>query len=232
MNSITELIAIARRDVLKDVLPLGAPVERYLWSDATLLNFAYEAIQEACSRASLLKRVSNVAVVVNTAEYAINSTIRQIYFAKLDSASDVLCQATDAELTLRRSSKWREQTGKPTHYLRRGHKITLYPIPIDADILVISSSNNFIYPPATTATAPDVVFDFAVDIDQQYHKDILHWIAYKAFEFPEDPTVTNHTLALDHLRLFELAFGQRKTAKHDQFAFESPMYSTMITGRR
>ena len=227
MNTIAELIAVARRDTLKDTIDT-----RYLWSDATLLEFAYEAIQEACSRASLLKRISNVAVVADTAEYAINSTIRQIYFAKFDSSSDVLHQTTDAELTLKRGSRWREQKGKPTHYLRRGHKITLYPIPIDADTLVISSSNNFIYPPAATATAPDVVFDFAVDIDQQYHKDLLHWIAYKAFEFPEDATMTNHALASDHLKLFELAFGQRKTAKHDQFAFESPLYGTMIIGRR
>jgi hypothetical protein len=225
VNTIAELIAVARRDTLKDT------VVKYLWSDETLLNNAYEAIQEACARASLLKRISNVEIVAGTAEYSINSTIRQIYFAKLDSSNDVLQQTTDAELSLRRGSKWRSHTGTPTHYVRRGHKITLYPAPIATDVLVISSSNNFIYPPAVTATPPDVVFDFAVDIDQQYHKDLLHWIAYKCFEFPEDRELTNHALALDHLRSFEIAFGQRKTAKFEQFAFESPMYATRIARR-
>jgi hypothetical protein len=224
MKTIADLIATARRDVLKD--DKGTDNER-LWKEASLLNFAYEAIAEACARVPLLKRISHVAVVANTAEYKINNAIRQINLAKLDSVTYELQQTTFERLSIDCGSAWRTRKGTPTHYVKRGNKITLFPMPIANDTLVISSSNNFIYPPETKATPPDVTFNFAEDIDEKYHAGLMNWIAYKCFQFPEDIELTNHARAFDHLKLFNEEFGIKHTALHEQFDHETPMYAVV-----
>lgn len=214
MIDIVELVALARRDVLDDT------IADYRWSNETLTNFALEAVQEACHRAPLLKKASTVAVVANTATYNIDAAIRQILVAKLDAVDIPLKQTTDAELMIRRSSTWRKHEGTPTHFVRVGHKITLYPKPIANDTLVLSTTNNFTY----TAT----VYDTEIDIDSVYAKDLLYWIAHKAFAMM-DADQLNDKKSKDNLAMFERAFGVRHSAKHDQVSFDTPMYGTRIS---
>jgi hypothetical protein len=214
MIDIAELIPLARRDVLDDT------IADYRWSDATLTNFALEAVQEACHRAPLLKKVSTVKVVIDKATYAIDDSIRQILVAKLDAIATPLQQTTDAQLMLRRSSQWRTHKGTPTHYVRVGHKITFYPAPILADTLVLSTTNNFNY------TATD--YETEVDIDPVYAKDLIQWIGHKAFAMM-DADQLNDRKSKDCLAAFESAFGIRHTAKYDQVSFDSPMYGTRVS---
>jgi len=211
--TIAALVLAARSDILDDE---AAP---YLWSDAQLTRYANEACLEACKRAPLIQRTNNVAVTAATAAYAIDAFTRQIYVAKLNLETVPLTQTTDAQLSYVYGSSWRTITGTPRHYVRRGHTITLFPVPIVNDTLVITGSS-----------VPDGDFDVDVDIDSAYHDSLLHWIAYKAY-LKTDADTYNPLKAVDFLKMFDAKFGPAHTARYDQIAQDTPKYSTLVSGR-
>lgn len=211
--NIAGLVSEARSDLLDDAV---AP---YLWSDVQLTRFVNEAVQEACLRAPLLERVKTLAITSDQADYKLDSSTRQILFAKLNLGSGSLIQTTESELSLNRGSNWRINTGTPTHYLRAGSKLRLYPIPTANDTLVISASH-----------IPDDDFEFEDDIDPAYHKPLLYYIAYKAYLL-NDQDAHNPIKAADYLKQFEAIFGIRHTAKYDAVALSTPMYGSMTRSR-
>lgn len=212
--TINDLITEAREDILDDINSA-----KYLWSVKQLTRYANEAVLEACSRAPLINRVKTKAIVATTAEYVLDSFIRQIYVAKLDLQTEPLIQITDAQLSIGVGYNWRTSTGTPTHYIRTGHKLRLYPIPIVDDTLVM-----------TTSSIPDDDFDFEEDIDPAYHKCLLYYIAYKAYML-NDADTYNPVKAADFLKMFDAVFGVKHTAKYNSVAFDTPMYGTIICGR-
>jgi hypothetical protein len=210
---IASLVRYTREDFLDDT------VEDYLWNTAQLTRFANEAVKQACIRAPLLKKSKTISVVADTADYTIESTVRQIYVAKLDLGVNPLIQETDEGLSLMIGSNWRTRTGTPTHYVRLGKKLRLYPIPLVNDTLVMSTSN-----------IPDDDFDLEDDIDPTYHEALAFWIAYKAFMFPDKDTY-NPVKAADYLAMFNSAFGDSHTAKYDEVSFNTPTYVSHAGGR-
>jgi hypothetical protein len=211
--TITELISEARQDLLGDT------VADYLWSDAQLTRFANEAILEACERAPLITRTNTISVVAGTAEYTLNEFTRQIYTAKLDLATSPLYQATESDLALYYTSQWRTKNNTPTHYVRTGNKIRLYPNPIVNDNLVIVAKS-----------IPDDDFDLETDIDPAYHKDLLYYIAYKAYMYPDADSIAT-AKADEYLAKFTARFGPRKSAKWDKVSQNHVMYGGWIGGR-
>ena len=221
MTALTDLVLHTRYDIIGDI------VEPYLWTDEDLTRYANDAIVEACLRAPLLKRVTTKAIVAATATYAIDVSIKQIYTAKLDLATTPLIQTTDTELSLYYGSQWRTRSGTPTHYVRSGPSLTLYPSPIVNDTLVIASSN-----------VPDAGFDLAVDIDPIYYNALMYYIAYLAFRTSVDvnPILGENRLqsplkALEYLALFDAQFGTKKTAKFQQLSQDTPLYGSITGGR-
>lgn len=212
--TIDDLVLEARTDILDDTVSA-----KYLWSNLQLTRYANEAVLEACSRAPLINRVLTKAITAATAEYVIDSFIKQIYVAKLDLQTTPLIQATDATLSIGIGSSWRTSTGTPTHYIRTGHKIRLYPVPIVDDTLVMTTSN-----------IPDDDFSFEDDIDPAYHKGLLYYIAYKAYML-NDADAYNPVKAADFLKMFDVIFGVKHTAKYNSVAYDSPMYGT-VSGAR
>lgn len=211
--TIADLVAEARADILADT------AAEYLWSDVQLTRYANEAILKACSRAPLINRVKTNAIVATTAEYVLDSFVRQLYVAKLDLQTYPLIQTTDAQLSIEVGYNWRTRTGTPTHYIRTGHKLRLYPIPIVNDTLVM-----------TTSSIPDDDFYFEDDIDPAYHKCLLYYIAYKAYML-NDVDTYNPVKAADFLKMFDAVFGVEHTAKYNSVAFDTSLYGTIIGGR-
>jgi hypothetical protein len=211
--SISELVSQARTDVLDD------SATPYLWSDEQLTRYADEACLEACKRAPLVKRAYTLNVVAGTAAYSIDASVRQIYLAKLTAFDNPLSHVSEEDLTITIGPSYRLITGQPTAFTRRKHTITLYPIPVANDTLVLSTSNT-----------PDDNFDVDDDIDSVYHKGLLHYIAYKAYLL-RDADTYNPVKAAEHLASFDRFFGMPKSAKYDSVAQATPMYSTVISGR-
>lgn len=219
MQSITELVSTARRDVLDN-----DTIAPYRWSDAQLTQWANEAIQEACARASLLTETNTIVVITGTSDYPIDRKARQILFAKNSLQNYPLKQITDAELIVRHSRNWRIRKGTPTHYLRIGHTITLYPIPVADDTLTIQTVNNFVIGTPVT--------DLSELIDERYHVDLMHWIAHKAYiSDRRDPDLHDPERSAEHNALFEAAFGFKHSAKYEQVVFNSPSNPVQVYSR-
>ena len=212
---LSDFLTEIRQDFLDD------SVLENLWSDAQLLRFIKEAINELCVRASVLNKSSRVFVKAGIAQYDIEPTIRQIYTAKLNLSDRALIQTTLPELELTRGISWRTRTGTPTHYVRKRHVIILFPVPTVADTLIVWSSN---------LTDSDDVADDLELIDEAYHKCLMYYIAYKALLL-NDADAGQQKKALDYFAMFENIAGARHTAKHDQFKFETPIYGSSVPFR-
>lgn len=208
-------------DIVKEVREdfLDDAIEPYLWSTAWLKRYVSEAIYEACMRAPLITRVKTNAITAAVTDYAIDSSIRQITVAKLDLATSPLDQVTEATLAFTKGSAWRQHTGTPTNYIRTGHKLRLYPIPLVDDTLVMSTTN-----------IPDDNFYLDDDIDPAYHKALMFYVVYKAYML-NDADTYNPIKAADFLAMFNNVFGDRNTAKYDAVAQSTPMYATQVGGR-
>lgn len=218
MQTIAELVSTARRDVLDN-----DTIAPYRWSDAQVTQWANEAIQEACARAPLLYDESTISVVAGTASYSIDSTIRRITNAQLTLLDYPLKQTTDAELTVKRGRYWRKREGTPSHYIRRGHRITIFPIPLVNDTLTLQTTNNFVI---------GSTIDLDADIDTRYHVDLMHWIAHKAFiSDRRDPDLHDPERSAAHLSLFESAFGFKHSAKYEENVFDTPVNPIQIYSR-
>jgi hypothetical protein len=213
MTTISDLVTEARTDLLNDT------VADYLWSTEQLTRYANEAITEACKRAPLITRTKTVAVLKTVADYVMDSSIRQIYRAKLNLSTRPLIQSTDVIMSMQHGTEWQTRTGTPTHFIRHGHKLKLYPIPLVNDTLRIDAS-----------CLPDDDFDLDEDIDTSYYPAIVSYIAYKAFSLRDmdsyDPGKANELLAV-----FNAKFGQPHTARYDSFSQDNPMYATVVSGR-
>lgn len=207
--SISDLVKEARSDILGDTVP------EYLWSDKQLTRYALEAVKEACIRSPLMVKAYALAITAATAEYAISSYIRQLLYVMPALQSKPLQQDTDVGLTMRFGYNWREHTGTPSHYVRTGSKIRLFPIPIVNDSLVISAS-----------AIPDDDFDLDADIDPVHHKGLLNYIAYKAYLLNDADTYSANKAA-EFLRLFNEEYGVKHSAAYDMVSHNTPMYGTM-----
>lgn len=208
-----EIVKEVREDFLDDT------VEPFLWSNLRLKRFVTEAITEACIRAPLITRTKTKAITAATATYAIDTSIRQITVAKLNLSIYPLDPITEATLALTKGSAWRETTGTPTHYIRTGHKLRLYPIPIVNDTLVMSTIN-----------MPDDDFYLDDDIDPVFQRSLMFYVVYKAYMSP-DLDSYNPVKAAEFLTMFDAKFGGSHTAKYDAVSLSTPLYATQIGGR-
>jgi hypothetical protein len=204
--TLEELVVAVREDLLDDaVLP-------YLWSNSQLVRYANDAVKEACKRSILLQKNYTVPVLPGKGNYTIHPSIHTLLLAKLNTQTMPLTQTTDAALSAIHPN-WRDQTGTPTQFVRIRHTLRLYPLPIEADVMALESSN-----------IPDDDFDFEEDFNQSLADDLMYWIAYKAFMIP-DMDKYNPVRAKEYLALFESAFGVGHSAQYEQIEAATPAYN-------
>ena len=212
--TLDELVDNTREDILMDLIP-----DAYLWSDKQLLRYAKEACLEACKRAPLINATHTKSVIVARASYDIDEEIRQIKSIILTSTTDPLTQTTDYEIQLMYGPQWRNNTGTPTHYIRTNHALLLYPIPEVADSITLYTTDR-----------PDEFIYLDDEFDSSYHQALQYWIAHRAYQ-KNDANTFNSQKAIDYLAMFNAKFGEPKSARLEQFAFNNPMYGTIISGR-
>ena len=213
MTTISDLVSEARTDLLNDT------VADYLWSTEQLTRYANEAITEACKRVSLITRSKTVPVLKTIADYVMDSSTRQIYQAKLNLSTRPLIQSTDVILSMQHGTAWQTHTGTPMNFVRTGHKLRLYPIPLVDDTLTLNTSNT-----------PDDDFDLDDDIDASFYPALIGYIAYKAYSL-RDMDTYDPVKSAEYLTRFNAVFGQPRTAKYDSYSFDNPMYATATSGR-
>ena len=207
------LVQRCREDILDDVHT------DKLWSDAKLTRFAEDAILEACKRAPLIKRAYKIPVVAGTATYAIDHSIRQVLSAQLSLQNYPLSATTEATQDQFAGTFWRTVKDTPYRYIRNKQQITLFPIPVVSDSLVI-----------TTTNIPDDSFDLETDIEPAYYQGFVYYMAWKAYNLQDADTI-NPGKAKENMNLFNEFFGLKHTAKFDIVSQNSPMYATYFGGR-
>lgn len=217
--TIAAIIQNCREDILSDdQFP-------YVWDDAKLTRYCMEAIKEACKASPLIKRTTSIAVWNGVSDYALPSTTRQIFTVKFIDIDKPLDQKTDAELCLLYGSSWRAKTGTPTHYVRVGNTLTLFPAPIANNELRVYASS-----------LPDRTFDVDLDINEDHHVFFGYYIAYKAYNINTKTSMDSkgdgqQHQAMDWLAMFDAHFGVRKSEKYYRFSQDTPMYGSVIGGR-
>ena len=189
--SIASLLEAVRIDYLDD------SVAPYLWSDAAITRHINEAVKEACLRAPLITRSYAISLAIDKAVYELDPSVRSIM------RIDGLTQHTESEMVHYFGSEWRNRTGVPKFYIRRGNKITLSPVPDAIGTLSVETTN-----------VPDDDFELDDDINPIYHDALLFWVAYKCYMFPDQDTY-NPVKARDYLAQFDDAFGVKHSAKYD-----------------
>jgi hypothetical protein len=138
-----------------------------------------------------------------------------------------LKQTTDALLNVYMGVSWRTKTGTPTHFIKDKKTVTLYPIPIVNDTLVINASH-----------LPDVTFSLDTDMDSRYYDALMYYMAYLALRTSMDTNpilgedrYKNPMKPLEYLALFDAYFGRKKSAKYHQFAQDTPVNGRVVGGK-
>ena len=202
--------------------------EPYLWSDAEVREFADDAENEAAERARLIKdstttAICQVAVVANTAAYALDSRVISVERAKLDSQSVPLVlsstQAMDQNMGVRprdwRASSsnwvggiaggWEARQGTPNTAVLDaegpGWKLMLSPIPTKADTLRLQVYRLPLVALSTSeANTPEIPL--------RLHIRLVDWMVYRAYS-KQDAETFDREKAAQAEATFTSAFGQR-----------------------
>lgn len=203
-----ELLNITRSVELDDA---AAP---YLWSDAELIEFASDAEEEACRRASLLvdsttTAICQIAVVIGTSTYALDSRVIRIRRARLNSASVQLKFKTSREMD-EEYAGWETATGTPSTLVTdyQTGSVRLYPTPDATDTLKLTAVRLPLVPLNDMEDTPE--------INARFHRDLRHWIAKRAFEKRDTDTEDVKRSSAAESR-FIAAFGSRPDARIEEF---------------
>lgn len=203
------LITELREDYLDDAV---AP---YQWSDAKLLRYLNDAVDEAVIRAHLKKSTQSITVVADTATYSLNDDCLEVDVMKTTLNGGALTQATEEEISTRCGRDWREHTGTPRLFIRSQQTITLYPIPDANDTATVKYFQRH---EAATGTSEEP------DIEEKHHRYLNFWAAHRAL-MTRDVDQNDTERSERFLQRFEQYFGPRRSAQIS--ALNSPKYATV-----
>lgn len=202
-----ELLAMVRRDELDDD---STP---YLWSDASLIEYAEDAENEACRRASLLRDATTTAIcritlAAGTASYDIDPRVLRVRRARLVGNAP-LRPMTTAELDECRSG-WEDESGEPVAYVADWETgaLRLYPTPNAVGTVELQ-----------VVRLPLVAMNDMEDtpeIHARFHRDLRHWIVKRAFSKKDSETEDLKRAAEAEAR-FAAAFGPPLSARTEEW---------------
>ncbi|MCK0507904.1 DUF6682 family protein [Aromatoleum anaerobium] len=203
-----ELLAIIRRDELDD------ESQPYLWSNAALIEYAEDAENEACRRASLLRdattpAICRITLVAGTSEYDLDPRVIRLRRVRLTGNSTPLVPVTTAQLDEEHPG-WEDETGEPSCYLTDWEtgEIRVVPTPTAVGTLELQ-----------VVRLPLVALNDMEDtpeIHARFHRDLRHWIVKRAFSVL-DSERQDKDRAKDAESRFALAFGDPLSARTEEW---------------
>lgn len=192
----------------------------YLWSDDFLAGALDRAFVEAIERSSPIydqgtEEVCVIPLVIGTHTYEVHPSIQQI--DRLFCASDdrALVPRSMRDVANDAGLQWDQHQGLPYWYYRLGRSIRVYPTPTVTDTL-----NLWVYRRPLDAELPSKDSTMAA-LGSQYHDKLVEWVCYEAYRVKDSDTYAMDKAA-EALKLFEAAFGRRRSAKADRVLAESP----------
>lgn len=179
----------------------------YLWSDTEIYAWLTDAEREAARRARLIvdsatAAVCTIAVVANTAQYALDARI--IYIRRVKLASRTLpLEPLDYRDLDACTPGWESHTGTVSAYVRGmdSNKLRIYRKPTAVDsinLLVVRE-------PLLALSAAQTTLEIAA----RYHVALLDWVCFRAYS-KKDSQAYDPDLAGKHATMFEAEFGTRE----------------------
>lgn len=197
----SELIEKARKKV-DDV------EEPFLVDEESFVDFANEAVLEACRRSRLKLGKMTLNVIANQSEYELPTGMIFIRSAKLTNEYGKLTPISYSDLE-ECNPRWEEDKGEPVHIITdiETGKFTLYPAPETNSILVIGGTQ-------------EPIFGETLDILERYHFSLIFWLCHKYYG-QQDPDIHDAKLEMKNLELFENEFGKKSSAENETFDYRN-----------
>lgn len=185
-------------------------VHGQFWSDAEIVSYLNEAVQEACERAKLIEDRSTPAVCTITLEpgkssYPLHCSVLQV--KRLTFRGRVLEETSVEELDCTYSG-WETRSGMPRYWVFDGAnsrgtpRIRLVPAPVEAGEVALTVYRGALKPidPCNTQAHPE--------IHERFHMRLMDWMLHRAY-LKQDADTFDPNKAATSLALFDQAFGQR-----------------------
>lgn len=198
-------------DVCRD--RIDDAVEPYLISDSEWTRYAIQAQQEAAERALSLLYDYTMAVVPGQAVYGLDPLIITPIRLKLEAQPAPLRQTTQRSLD-RRGWHWEQETGTPSFYYQIEHKVYLFPIPEEEDVLQLRAYSY----PMSNLSLPD---DLLLEIPEKDHYALTYWMCWEALT-KIDTELYDAQRGEKELMLFTQHFGPGRSALEIRHARELP----------
>lgn len=189
------------------------------WSDAAVVSYLNEAVQEACERAKLIEdrltpAVCSVAVLAGQAAYDLHPSVLQIKRAQLagypHARHRVLTETSTEEMDATYCG-WETRTSFPGHFIfepatgLQPPRIRLVSTPNAIDVLALTVVRGPLKP--LSETRPNE----RPEIPERFHTRLLDWVYHRAY-FKQDADTFDPAKGAQALALFEQSFGVRPDA--------------------
>ena len=198
MSTAQSLITIIRTEFLDD------PNPRYLWSDDFLLWALNNAVAQATDRSDIIQESELIPIVVNQADYMINSHFNRVTRVSIDGV-DVCKTSIDClqsnPCLCGVAQKWRTETGYPVKsFVQDCYKITLIKIP-DYHYVGKSIKVEGFAQPLTAMTMAD-----NIPIPESSEMYLIYWVLHQAY-MKRDSETYDPAKVEYYRSLFESEFG-------------------------
>lgn len=202
--NLDELIASVRNR-------LDDKVEPFLWDTSELTQYINTAVIEACIRAELIldartPAVCKINLQAGQGEYDLHSKVLFIKSATIGTAPRTKLYKATTPLLDANCNDFPIGTGVPQYYVLDvgTGRVGVYPIPEANNEMWFYVSRLPLVSLSDPGSTPE--------IPELYHFGLIHWACHEAY-LKEDAETKDETKAMKYLSLFELQFGQRKTAQ-------------------
>ena len=183
------------------------------WSDAQIVRYLNEAVQEACERAKLIEdrltpAVCTITLAPDVSTYQLHPSVFEIKRATLRGRplDETSVEELDCDFP-----GWESAKGLPRAFIfeqangARAASIRLVRIPTQADTLALT-----VYRGALKPLSAD--FDTAKpEIPERFHERLMDWVLHRAY-LKQDADTFDPTKAAESKALFVQAFGERPDA--------------------
>jgi hypothetical protein len=205
-----ELIKTCRRELADD----SGGAKNGLVKDWQLIDYANDAENEACRRASLISDSSTTAictipVLTGVNIYDLDPRIIYVQRIKLLSKSQPLGKYTFKELDEFRVG-WETSTGTVEAIVTGMDtgKLQIYRIPIADDTIKLTVTRIPLVEMLALADTPE--------INQRFHRSLIFWMKFKAYD-NQDSEIYDPKLSDKNYHLFEQEFGVKPGATSEIF---------------
>lgn len=206
--NVADFIAAFRSDLADQAMP------EPLWSDADIVRYLNDAVQEANERALLTEdrttpSVCSIAVVAGTATYALHPAVLQIKRATLDGR--IITETSVEEQDACGPSDWETRSGRAREYIFQPAAgvspatIRLVRVPTEAGVIALT-----VYRGALKKLSADIDTG-RPEIPERYHERLKDWI-YRCAYLKQDVDAMDKSKAADYEVAFERSFGARPDA--------------------